>query len=114
MGGGEVVRGCVGEGWAGEVRDRVDREFDVVFVGCDGFEELTVVLLVVLVYWSSMVNVRHKILPLILPSRGELAQTIGVDALDTLADGMTRRPGKQAGSSQLCTSTHIVLGIHGG
>lgn len=61
-----------------------------------------------------MVNVRNKILPLILPRRCELAQTIGVDALDTLTDGVTGRPGKRAGSSQRCTSTHVALGIHSG
>lgn len=39
-------------------------------------------------------DIRNKILPLILSRRCELTQTIGVDALDTLADGVTGRPGK--------------------
>lgn len=46
MGGGEGVGGCIGEGWAGEVGDRVDGEVYVVAVGGDGFKELAIVLLV--------------------------------------------------------------------
>lgn len=43
VGGGEIVGCGFCEGRAGEVGDGVDGEFDVIFVGGDGFEELAVV-----------------------------------------------------------------------
>lgn len=52
-------------------------------------------------------SVRNQILSLILPRSRKLTQTLCVDALDTLADGVLGLLGKQARSSEHDASTHV-------
>lgn len=95
------MRGCFFKGWAGEVWDGVDGEVYVVGRGGCCF-----VVFAGLVSWRALVaelgrwkgySLRYEIFLLILTCRGELLQSVGVDALDALPDWAVGGSGERAG-----------------